>query len=50
MEEKNIWKTQEEKDAYFLKRKKRTKWIILLYFLVVILFVGMFIWVLFTLL
>ncbi len=50
MKEEKIWNSQEEKDAYFLKRKKRTKWFVIAFIIIMIVIVALFIWLLITLL
>ena len=50
MDTKNSWKNQEEKDAYFLKRKKRTKWFVIAFIMIMIVMMILFIWLLITLL
>lgn len=50
MDTKNNWKNQEEKDAYFLKRKKRTKWFVITFIMIMIVMMILFIWLLITLL
>ena len=50
MKEKRNWESPEEKDIYYEKRKKRTKWMIFIGIIIIIVAIGAFIWGLMTLL
>lgn len=44
------WDTKEEKDLYFQKRKKYTKWIVIGYVFFIFIFVGAIIYSIFSIL
>lgn len=50
MEKEKVWNNKEEKNAYFLKRKKRTKWFVIAFVIIMIVVIILFIWLLITLL
>ncbi len=50
MEKEKVWNNEEEKNAYFLKRKKRTKWFVISFVIIMIFVIILFIWLLITLL
>ena len=43
MDEEKVWNNEEEKNAYFLKRKKRTKWFVISFIIIVIVVVILFV-------